>query len=411
MPTQSVPFKNSFRLVVFGMFTLSLSACSSGNQSPLPVSPGTDVLVSPTATPSPPAAPFSALRAATTIDPTNLANYASPNLPPYYDGQVAQLDNAPAANNVSDRLATLGRVLFYDRQLSFNRAIACASCHQQAAGFDDPSRFSQGFSGSAFTSAHAMRLGNIRYWRPGTMFWDRRAASVELQASHPITNPIEMGFDASNGGVTALVARLQAIGYYQELFTLAFGDSTVTEDRIQRSLANFERAMVSAGSRWDTAYTAVFSPDAPNRGLDTPLPGFSAIEERGHQLFMATRQNGGAGCAACHVPPTFALAANSQSNGLDAGETRIFKSPSLKNVGLSKFYMHDGRFSTLAAVIQFYDSGIQAGPALDNRLIAPNGTPRRLNLSEADKAALEAFLLTLTDNQITSDPKFSNPFR
>lgn len=243
------------------------------------------------------------------------------------------------------------------------------------------------------------------------MFWDRRAATLELQASHPITNPVEMGFDAANGGITALIARLQAIAYYQELFTLAFGDATVTEDRVQRSLASFERAMVSTASRWDTAYAAVFSPDAPNRGLDTPLPGFSAIEERGHQLFMATRQNGGAGCAACHVPPTFALAANSQSNGLDAGETKIFKSPSLKNIGLSKFYMHDGRFSSLAAVIQFYDSGVQAGPALDNRLIAPNGAPRRLNLTAADRAALEAFLLTLTDTQITSDPKFSNPFR
>ena len=111
------------------------------------------------------------------------------------------------------------------------------------------------------------------------------------------------------------------------------------------------------------------------------------------------------------MPPTFALAANSQSNGLDAGETRIFKSPSLKNVGLSKFYMHDGRFSSLAEVIQFYDNGVQAGPALDNRLIGPNGTPRRLNLSVADKAALEAFLLTLSDPNITTDPKFSNPFR
>jgi cytochrome c peroxidase len=169
--------------------------------------------------------------------------------------------------------------------------------------------------------------------------------------------------------------------------------------------------MVSSASRWDTAYTLVFTPDAPNRGLDTPLPGFSALEERGHQLFMTARQNGGAGCSACHVPPTFALAANSQSNGLDAGETRIFKSPSLKNVGLSKFYMHDGRFSSLAEVIQFYDSGIQAGPALDSRLIGPNGTPRRLNLSPTDKAALEAFLLTLSDPSITTDAKFSNPFR
>ena len=385
-----------------------IAACggsSSSNQTPPSV-------VGPiTSTPSPTPTPFAALQAATTIDPTRLLNYAAPTLPAFYDGQVTPLDNTPANNQANDRLATLGRVLFYDRQLSFNRTVACASCHQQASGFDDPSRFSAGFSGTAFTSAHAMRLGNVRYWRAGSMFWDRRAASVELQASHPITNPVEMGFDAANGGIAALIVRLQAIPYYQELFTFVFGDATVTEDRLQRSLANFERAMVSSASRWDTAYTLVFAPDAPNRGLDTPLPGFSAVEERGHQLFMASRQNGGAGCSACHVPPSFALAANSQSNGLDAGETRIFKSPSLKNVGLSKFYMHDGRFSSLAEVIQFYDNGVQAGPALDNRLIGPNGTPRRLNLSVADKAALEAFLLTLSDPNITTDPKFSNPFR
>lgn len=393
-------------LIFLTSLTLSLGACGGDGSSA--AAPTT---ASAPATPTPTASPFAALQAATTIDPNRLANYAASQLPSYYDAQVAQLDNTPAANPTSDRLATLGRVLFYDRQLSINRTIACASCHQQSSGFDDPRQFSVGVSGTAFTSAHAMRLTNIRYWRPGTMFWDRRAPSLELQVSHPITNPIEMGFDAAGGGIAALTARLQAIPYYQELFTLAFGDPAVTEDRLQRALANFERAMVSSSSRWDTAYAQVFSPDLPNRGLDIPLPGFSAVEERGRQLFMATRQNGGAGCAACHVPPTFALAANSQSNGLDAGETRTFKAPSLKGVGLSKFFMHDGRFSTLAQVIQFYDSGVQPGPALDNRLIGANGAPRRLNLSVADRAALEAFLLTLTDANLAADPKFSNPFR
>lgn len=393
-------------ILIGGALALALSACGGGSSTT--VSPAQTATAAPTTTTTD---TFTALRAATTIDPAALANYATPTLPAYYDATVAQQDNIPANNQTNDRLATLGRVLFYDKQLSVNRTIACASCHQQGTGFDDSKRFSTGFSGSAFTSAHAMRLGNIRYWRPGSMFWDRRAASVELQVSHPITNAIEMGFDASNGGIAALIARLQAIGYYQELFTFAFGDSTITEDRLQRALANFERAMISSASRWDTAYAQVFSAAAPNRGLDTPLPGFSAVEERGHQLFMTPPANGGAGCAACHVPPTFALAANSQSNGLDAGETRIFKSPSLKNIGLSKFFMHDGRFSTLAEVIEFYDNGVQAGPALDNRLTGANGTPRRLNLSPADKAALEAFLLTLTDTNLTSDPRFSNPFR
>ncbi|OYU14643.1 MAG: hypothetical protein CFE37_09930 [Alphaproteobacteria bacterium PA4] len=120
---------------------------------------------------------------------------------------------------------------------------------------------------------------------------------------------------------------------------------------------------------------------------------------------------GGAGCSACHQPPTFALAANSDSNGLDAGETVIFKSPSLKNVGVSRAFMHDGRFATLLQVVEHYNSGVQAGPALDNRLRGPGGAPQRLGLSDADKAALVAFMETLTDTTLNSDPKFGNPFR
>ena len=126
---------------------------------------------------------------------------------------------------------------------------------------------------------------------------------------------------------------------------------------------------------------------------------------------MTGQGNGGAGCAACHVPPTFALAANSQSNGLDAGETRIFKSPSLKNVGASRAFMHDGRFATLAEVVEFYNSGIQTGPALNNRLRVPGGGPQRLGLSAADKAALVAFMQTLNDPVLAADAKLASPFK
>ena len=126
---------------------------------------------------------------------------------------------------------------------------------------------------------------------------------------------------------------------------------------------------------------------------------------------MTGPQQGGLGCAGCHVPPTFALAANSLSNGLDAGETTVFKSPALKNIGLTGRFMHDGRFSTLEQVVEHYNSGVKAGPALDNRLKTANGTPRVLNLSASDKAALAAFLRTLDDSVILVNPQFSNPFR
>ena len=328
----------------------------------------------------------------------------------YSDTSVTGLDNTPIDNVITNKVATLGRVLFYDKSLSINDTISCSSCHQQASGFDDPRRFSVGFSGAAFTTAHAMRLGNIRYSQPGSMFWDRRAVSVEAQASQPIQHAVEMGFVAGVGGINALITKLNATAYYPDLFTFAFGDAAITETRIQQALAQFERAMISYSSKWDTAYAQVYTPN-DNRGLGTSLlPNFTPSEDRGRQLFIAGPNAGGAGCAACHQPPTFALAANSRSNGLDAGETVVFKAPSLKNVALSQAFMHDGRFSTLDQVVEHYNSGVQLGTALDNRL-SPNGQPLRLNLSADDKAALVAFMRTLTDTTLTTDAKFSSPFR
>lgn len=350
-----------------------------------------------------------AVAAVLNLDLGALSSYA-PQLPAHYDAVGTAGDNTPATNRPADAVATLGRVLFYDRKLSANDTVSCASCHQQAFGFSDPARFSRGFEGG-FTTAHAMRLGNVRYYAPGQMFWDRRAATLEAQATQPVQNGTEMGFDAAHGGIAAAVAKLQATSYYPDLFTLAFGDSQVTEDRIQRALAQFQRAMVSGSSRWDTAYAQVFDPTLGDRGVNIPLPGFTASENRGRQLFMAPGNQGGAGCAACHTPPTFALAANSRSNGLDAGETTIFKSPSLKSVARAGAFMHDGRFATLEEVVEFYDSGVQNGPALDNRLRAPGGQPRRLNLSAADKAALVDFLRTLNDDALASDARFADPFR
>jgi cytochrome c peroxidase len=338
------------------------------------------------------------------------ANYANPALPAHYDARAFADDNTPAGEPIDDRIATLGRVLFHDRRLSVNDTISCASCHRPEHGFSDPLRFSVGVAGTQFTAAHSMRLGNVRFFRPGSMFWDKRAATLELQATEPIRHPVEMGFDAANGGIEALLAKMGALAYYPELFSFAFGDPAVTVARIQRALAQFQRSMISSASRWDTAYAMVYDPAAPDRGLEREAPGLTEQENRGRALFILPPGRGGLGCAGCHVPPTFGLAANSLSNGLDAGETRNFKSPSLKNVALGGPYMHDGRFATLAEVVEHYDSGVKDGPALDNRLRGPGG-PRVLNLSAADKAALVAFLRTLDDPQLGNDPRFSNPFR
>lgn len=389
--------KNNFAGFLLFLFSALLVGCGGGSST--------------ASTPTQSATTSAGITEYTTLSLSNLSNYAAPVLPAHYDATTSAQDNTPANNAISNKVATLGRVLFYDKRLSINDTISCSSCHQQANGFDDPRRFSVGFAGASFTTAHAMRLGNVRFYQPGSMFWDKRAASVELQASQPIQHAVEMGFVAGVGGIPALIAKMNASAYYPDLFTFAFGDATITETRIQQALAQFERAMISTNSRWDTAFAQVFNPNANNQGLGTSLPGFTTQEDRGRQLFVTGPNNGGAGCGACHQPPTFALAANSRSNGLDAGETTVFKSPSLKNVALSKAFMHDGRFATLEEVVEHYNSGIKLGPALDNNRLAPNGAPLRLNLSADDKAALVAFMKTLTDTSLITDAKFSDPFK
>ena len=405
------------RLMLVGS-SLLLAACggaSGGSGSSVPVMPsaaasvaGIPVPPKPTATASPSATPTTlsaASLAYLTLDLKTLANYARPSLPSYYAGVP---ENTPANSPVTDAGATLGRVLFNDKRLSINGAVSCASCHQQSIGFTDSRALSLGFAG-ALTTKHAMRLGNVRYYAPGTMFWDKRAASIEAQASGPLTSGTEMGFDTAHGGITALTSSMSALPYYPELFRFVYGDTAITEARIQQSLAQFERGMITTGSRWDVGYARVANTATPPRSFDIDLPNFTAVENRGRHLFMAGPGQGGLGCAACHAPPTFALSGNAKSNGLDAGETTIFKAPSIKNDSQGP-YMHDGRFATLAQVVDHYDRGILAGPALDPRLTR-NGVPIVLNLSATDKSALVAFLSTLDDSGFFADARFTSPFK
>lgn len=356
---------------------------------------------------------FAAVRHALTIDPTAPPNYRSQALPGFYAPPVLMReDRTPANNATTNEGALLGRVLFFDVNLSRTRNIACASCHAQTLAFGDTAQFSLGIDGLSRTGAHSMRLGNARFNESGQYFWNRRAASLEAQATQPIQDAVEMGFDATHGGFAAVIARLDTLPYYAPLFKLAFGSVEISEVRVQRALAQYVRSILAINSRWDLAFAAV-PPPPPGAGPNflAPLPGFTAEETRGQELFFRPKNAGGAGCQGCHVAPSFSIAANAQTNGLDAGQTTLFRSPSLKNVGRSTRFMHDGRFRTLAEVVAFYDSGVQDGPALDNRLRGPDGGPQRLNLSAADRAALVAFLLTLNDQTLGADSRFSNPFR
>ena len=357
-------------------------------------------------------------------------DYAEHNVPTAFAREALQSDNTPDDNQTDDDLATLGRVLFYDPALSRNEEVSCASCHQQALGFSDQLVLSEGFDGE-LTGRHSMSLINIRYYSNGAMFWDERATTLEEQVLGPIQDEVEMGMTLGD-----LVDRLSATEHYPVLFEIAFGDSDVTSERISLALANFVRSISSFNSPYDQGLAAA------NGDPMRPFPNFSAEENRGKTLFFAPPQAGGAGCAGCHLAPpqggrpapgtprpTSIFFVNGGSNtgltngrgpnedlGIGAVTGRIqdqgkFKSPSLRQVGLTAPYMHDGSIATLRGVIDHYNDGVQAHPNLDPRLRGPNGAPQRLNLTEEEKQDLEAFLHTLTDASVSQDVRFSDPFR
>lgn len=342
--------------------------------------------------------------------PPSPYNYANITLPAYLTTPpIAGQNNTPASNPITNHGATLGRVLFYDPALSANNTKSCASCHRQANAFTDPARFSTGFSGG-LTTRNSMSLLNARYYPNGRFFWDERAASAEAQASRPIVHPVEMGMT-----MPALVTKLRGISYYPQLFQNAFGTPTVDSARIVRALAQFVRSMVAYRSKYDTGRAAF--PVNQNPGT-VNFTNFTAQENQGKQLFF-----GPAGCAQCHGTETF-TSPGARNNGLDLvyadnglgavsgnpAQNGLFKSPSLRGIQQSGPYMHDGRFTSLAQVVEHYNSGVQPHPNLSPELRGPNGAPRRLNLTAAQKEALVAFLNTLTDTGIASDVKYASPF-
>ncbi len=331
--------------------------------------------------------------------PATPLNYAAVPLPAHLTAApVRVLDSTPFDNPVSDAGATLGRVLFYDTRLSANRAVSCASCHQQTHGFSDPARFSTGFDGAP-TARHSMGLSFARFYQNGHYFWDEGAPTLEVQTLIPVQDPVEMGMTEP-----ALVARLEATTFYTALFADAIGTADVTADRVAQALAQFVRSIVAPNARYDQARAAVPGPPG------APLPALTPQENRGLQLFF-----GPARCSTCHRGD-LVVGDTPRNNGLDATTTDPgagngrFKAPSLRNVELTAPYMHDGRFATLEAVVDHYDHGIQPHPNLDPILRAPGGRPVRLELPPEDRAALVAFLRTLTDRTVTTDPRWSDPF-
>ncbi|MFT4568018.1 MAG: cytochrome c peroxidase [Saprospiraceae bacterium] len=349
-------------------------------------------------------------------------NYSTLDLPTHFTSNtpgsplptsINGTDNTPIDNPITDHGATLGRVLFYDKTLSANGTISCASCHQAANGFSDSATLSVGFDGGR-TSRHSMTLINSRWYQRGRFFWDERAATLEEQVLMPFQDPVEMGLTLAQ--LDSIVSNQV---YYSALFSNAFGDTIVTTDRISKALSQFVRSIVSYSSKYDVGRAQV-SGQGPN------FPNFTTEENQGKQLFLQTIPNGGGACFGCHTTEGF-ISANPgpQNNGLDlvttdpgAGTTfpnnaifdARFKTSSLRNIELTAPYMHDGRFATLEEVIEHYNSGIQAHPTLSPALTDMSGDPVRLNFTATQKSALLAFLKTLTDSTLANDIKYSNPF-
>jgi len=347
-----------------------------------------------------------------TIDLDNLFNYANQTVPDYITK-----DNTPNNNAIDDKVATLGRVLFYDKNLSNNNTIACASCHQQAFAFSDPLTLSVGLNGGE-TGRHSMRLINSRFAEEVRFFWDERANTLEDQVTQPIQDHVEMGFSGADGDpdFDDLINKLSQIDYYQTLFDFAFGDATITEDRMQLALAQFVRSIQSFDSKFDAGLAV-----APNVGA--PFPNFTTEENNGKQLFLQPPDTGGGGCAGCHRPPEFDIDPASLNNGvitvanssdIDLLNTR---SPSLRDIvnpdgNLNGPLMHDGSMTTIRAVIDHYNSipNDAANTNLDGRLDRPGSQTQQLNLTEDDKNALEAFLKTLTGTDVYTNEIWSDPF-
>lgn len=332
--------------------------------------------------------------------------YSSMVLPPHLnDPGVTATDHTPPGNPVTDAGATLGRVLFYDKKLSQNHTISCSSCHQQGRGFSDSAVFSTGFLGGV-TARNSMGLSNAKFYQRGAFFWDERAATLELQTLQPIQHAVEMGMT-----LTGLMVRLDEYVYYDELFTAAYGHTTITTNRIAEALSQFIRSMLSFQSKFDA-------------GVPVAFTNFTALELQGQQIFNGPR----GGCATCHGGPNF-VGARIENNGLefplvDTGVGGItgqpadmgkFKMSSLRNVEMTAPYMHDGRFATLEDVVNHYSTGVvmnvNLGPTLTQP--GPPGQPpvvRRPNFTPQERDGLVAFMKTLTDPVFLADPKYADPF-
>jgi len=289
----------------------------------------------------------------------------------------------------------LGRKLFYEKQLSLNNSQSCASCHQQANGFSDSSRFSKGIDGS-LGDRNAMAISNLAW--SNHLFWDGRRSSLEGQAHDPVTNPIEMKNDWNT-----VVSRLSKDAKYPDLFYKAFKTRTIDSNLVVKAIAQFERSLVSFNSRFDKYY------------FESDTNALTVQEKKGLEIFFNKGD-----CNHCHSDVLLSDDAF-RNNGLDAtftdnGRGNItksqsdngkFKVVSLRNIEVTAPYMHDGRFKTLEEVVNQYNEGIHTNsPNMDDNM---QKLIQGIQLTTQEKLDLVAFLKTFTDSEFLTNNAFSNP--
>lgn len=302
----------------------------------------------------------------------------------------------PPDNPSTNAGVALGRRLFHEKALSDDRSMSCASCHRQENAFSDTRRFSIGTNG-AIGRRQAMAIVNLAWDR--VFFWDGRSPSLEAQAFKPVVDHAEM-----RNTWPVVVSRLRSDPRYPPLFDQAFGSPQIDSARVVKAIAQFERSLISLGSRFDRF-----------RYLDDST-ALSEAEQHGMNIFMR-----GGHCVDCHHEPMMADHAL-RNNGLDlvftdAGAAEAtgnpahagrFKVPTLRNIEVTPPYMHDGRFNTLEEVVDFYADDVQLeSPGLDNHMLP--WMAGQVQLSAQDRADLVAFLKALTDVGFLTDPQYGDP--
>ncbi|MAN28334.1 MAG: cytochrome-c peroxidase [Mesonia sp.] len=298
------------------------------------------------------------------------------------------------SNPPTEKGFELGKKLFYDGRLSTNGFISCGFCHEQRFAFTHHGhQFSHGIDDLEGTR-NAPAIQNAAFMKE--FAWDGATAHLDLFPIIPITNEVEMGETVSN-----VLQKIKTDKEYQQLFADAFEGGEVTNEYFFKALSQFMVMMVSSNSKYDKYVRGEAGGD------------FSETEAYGLEVFQQK-------CASCHITDLFTDDAF-RNNGLspypginDIGRAEVtgneadkykFKVPSLRNVAITQPYMHDGRFGSLASVLNFYDNGVQ-----DSETLAPilkQNNRLGIDLNEEEKEALIAFLNTLTDETYLNDERFA----